>query len=353
MLVLFSGYGTFAPVTPGGQVFLVFFALIGIPASGLTLVYLADTALGCATRLFTMGTDKAKAAFVVFDSDGSGELDLEEFREALSSLSIDLTDLQFEQLVNEIDQDGSGEIDQDEFAAAVVTLHADLTEAAGRSNRLKIVVFVMTMWTVLGMVVFAVLENWKLQESFYFSFVTLATIGLGDFFPESRFGQYFLVVFITGGLGMLSVLLTLIEGLISDAEKARKLAFETAREAAIKKVKERDAAQLTRQQEQEVAKKSGDAPPKKTSAWGKLKSGVKFVAKRVRTNSIDDKKTNKNKKDEKASEKVPEKASEGNPMHNSSEVKQDGPDEMHKDEIKPSLSPKTSLRTWGAGDNFR
>ena len=104
------GYGTFAPKTIWGQIFVVFFAIIGIPFSGLTLVHLADAALTCVTRLFTMGSDKVQKAFNVFDTDGSGELDLEEFREAIKSLGIIVTDSQFQELVNEIDQDGSGEL---------------------------------------------------------------------------------------------------------------------------------------------------------------------------------------------------------------------------------------------------
>ena len=63
------GYGTFAPKTIWGQIFVVIFAIIGIPSSGLTLVHLADAALTCVTRLFTMGSDKVQKAFNVFDTE--------------------------------------------------------------------------------------------------------------------------------------------------------------------------------------------------------------------------------------------------------------------------------------------
>lgn len=65
-----SGYGTFAPKTLPGQIFLVLFSLIGIPLSGVTLVNLADNALAFVTKLFAnmMGSDTVQKAFDVFDT---------------------------------------------------------------------------------------------------------------------------------------------------------------------------------------------------------------------------------------------------------------------------------------------
>ena len=42
-----------------------------------------------------MGSDKVQKAFDAFDTDKSGELDLNEFREAINSLGMTLTDKQF------------------------------------------------------------------------------------------------------------------------------------------------------------------------------------------------------------------------------------------------------------------
>ena len=141
-------------------------------------------------------------------------------------------------------------------------LHADLTEAAGRGSRLKIIIFVISLWMLLGMVLFSFAEDWTLQTSFYFSFVTLATIGLGDFFPTTPLGQIYLVVFIAVGLGMLSVLLTLIEGFLKDAEKKRSAENEKVRQEAIEAKRFKEEA--------EVAKKL------KSSKWGVLKASMKF-----------------------------------------------------------------------------
>ena len=230
-----------------------------------------------------MGSDKVQKAFNVFDTDGSGELDLEEFREAIKSLGIIVTDSQFQDLVNEIDQDGSGEIDRDEFEEAVNSMHADLTEAAGRSERIKIVVLVVVVWAILGSVVFSFAENWEAQESFYFAFVTLATIGLGDFFPKTQFGKLYLIIFITFGLGLLSVLLTLIEGLITDAANAKKLVAEKKRQTILREKEEeekenRRAARQAAREGKIVEKSLPKKLPKKKSRWGSLRVGVRMFA---------------------------------------------------------------------------
>jgi hypothetical protein len=229
------GYGTFAPTTDGGRLFLVVYAIFGVPTAGITLVFVADRALHCVTICFHMGLghDKLNKAYNAFDIDGSGALDLSEFRDAVTSLGMDMTDAQFEELVTEVDADGSGTIDREEFAVAVTKLNADVTEAAGRSDRIKVVLIALFVWMGIGMAVFIAIEKWTFAEGIYFSFVTLTTIGLGDLFPKEWGGHVFLIFYAMIGLGELAVLLTLIEGLLSDWDKAGKIALAKARQAAV------------------------------------------------------------------------------------------------------------------------
>ena len=83
------------------RIFFIFFVMVGVPAAGITLVYVADRALNAVTKCFTMGQDKVKAAFDAFDTDGSGELDLDEFKQAIESLGMNLSDQQFNKLVSQ------------------------------------------------------------------------------------------------------------------------------------------------------------------------------------------------------------------------------------------------------------
>ena len=64
-------------------------------------------------------------------------------------------------------------------------------------------------------------------------YITLTTIGLGDFFPSTTAGRVGLVVFAMFGLGLLATVLELIEGLLIDAHKARLDQLEKRRKVAV------------------------------------------------------------------------------------------------------------------------
>jgi hypothetical protein len=227
------GYGTFAPTTDGGRAFLVIYAIVAIPTAGLTFVFLADRALFQATRCVTRNSDKITRAFDSLDSDHSGFLDLDEFRSALGILKIELTERQFLELINKIDANGDETIDREEFALSVEELSVDLTEIAGRGKRITVVLVSMCLWVSIGTLIFCYSENWSFGVGLYFSFVTLTTVGLGDYYPASVGGQFFLVLFALVGLGLLASLLTLVERFFQDAQKAKQIALEKARSAAV------------------------------------------------------------------------------------------------------------------------
>jgi len=224
------GYGTFAPSTLAGQMFLVVYALIGIPVTGLSLGYIAERALYVFTWLSQVGSDKAEEAFRQFDLDGSGELDEEEFREAVKILGFELKPTEFKKLWSEVDLDGGGTVDLAEFREAIRFMHADVTEAAGQKHKILITGCGLLLWIVIGWVYFSLVEHWRPDRAFYFIFVSLTTIGLGDFFPETIAGLFFLVFFAMIGLGLVAILLTLVESFMKDLEKTRAREMIEARE---------------------------------------------------------------------------------------------------------------------------
>ena len=81
-------------------------------------------------------------------------------------------------------------------------------------------------YLTLGAVIFSAWENWSFLEGFYFSFITLTTIGFGDYVPgdsvmsvESTDGQYRLlcsVVYVLLGLAVLSMSFNLIQEEVVD-----------------------------------------------------------------------------------------------------------------------------------------
>lgn len=55
----------------------------------------------------------------------------------------------------------------------------------------------------VGTVVFHFLENWSWLDSFYFSIITLTTIGYGDFSPQTEIGKIFTIMYIIVGVGVI------------------------------------------------------------------------------------------------------------------------------------------------------
>jgi Ca2+-binding EF-hand superfamily protein len=229
------GFGVVTVHTPAGQCFCVLYALLGIPAAGVCLTVMANVALERVSMLLSKGSDHVRSAFEQFDQDHSGTLDMHEMRLALVQLNIELDDYQFFDFVQSID-DGDGKITLGEFKAASARLHMDLEEIAARKKRLTAALIILGLWVALGTVVFYLSEGsnmdgcsvdgmvgtdpscagWTVYESLYFVFTSLTTIGFGDLFPNTKSAQIFLVAFCMIGLGILSILITLLQNRVHD-----------------------------------------------------------------------------------------------------------------------------------------
>jgi voltage-gated potassium channel len=60
----------------------------------------------------------------------------------------------------------------------------------------------------LGTVVYHLVEHFSWLNAYYFSVVTLATVGYGDLTPHTDFGKLFTTFYILTGVGILTTFIT-------------------------------------------------------------------------------------------------------------------------------------------------
>ena len=63
---------------------------------------------------------------------------------------------------------------------------------------------------VAGTVIFMFIEGFSPLDSFYFCFITLATIGYGDLSPSTDVGKLVTVIYSIAGLGIMAALISSI-----------------------------------------------------------------------------------------------------------------------------------------------
>lgn len=80
-------------------------------------------------------------------------------------------------------------------------------EVSKRAYRFLFAVAVLTLAT--GTVVYHLVEKMSWLNAYYFSVITLSTVGYGDITPHTAFGKLFTTFYIFGGVGIITSFITL------------------------------------------------------------------------------------------------------------------------------------------------
>ena len=93
---------------------------------------------------------------------------------------------------------------------------------AWRDPSFRLLAMLTMSLLLVGTWVFHRVEGWSYLDSFYFSAISLATVGYGDFTPHTAAGKLLTVFYIFAGFGLLVALLTLFaNALIQSVQDAR------------------------------------------------------------------------------------------------------------------------------------
>ena len=72
----------------------------------------------------------------------------------------------------------------------------------------KLIVMLAILTITSGTIVYHIAEHWSWLNSYYFSVVTLSTVGYGDFVPTTPFAKIFTTLYIFVGVGILTTFIT-------------------------------------------------------------------------------------------------------------------------------------------------
>jgi voltage-gated potassium channel Kch len=82
--------------------------------------------------------------------------------------------------------------------------------AAVRQPETRGLVYATLGIIALGTIFYSVVEGWRVIDAFYFTVVTLTTVGYGDLSPQTDAGKLFTIAYILVGLGILGGFVALI-----------------------------------------------------------------------------------------------------------------------------------------------
>jgi voltage-gated potassium channel len=87
------------------------------------------------------------------------------------------------------------------FLRAYGTLFRAIVAAFG-IPRVQALLLVCLLIALCQALVFRLVEGWRFLDAFYFSVVSMATVGYGDLTPETALGKIFAMAFLMIGIGV-------------------------------------------------------------------------------------------------------------------------------------------------------
>ncbi len=87
------------------------------------------------------------------------------------------------------------------------TQHMAIDEAREVIRQYRYIVFITVTVIATGSTFYHLVEGWRWLDAIYFSVISLATVGYGDFTPQTDAGKIFTMFYLVIGIGIFAALL--------------------------------------------------------------------------------------------------------------------------------------------------
>ncbi|XP_031787017.1 uncharacterized protein LOC100123552 isoform X5 [Nasonia vitripennis] len=222
------GYGHISPSTTTGRALTIVYAIFGIP---MFLIVLADFGKlftrgikflwAFVRRLYYTGSCRKVRRTVQMQEMMKGVqmvYDLATFRRPSQMTPEELQEIQRQQQTV-LSLDGNTQVQQQPESPSTPAMST--FEIDDEFNLpISVAITILVVYIFIGATVFNIFEDWTFFESFYFVFISMSTIGFGDFVPM-REPLYMMlsIVYLIFGLALTSMCINVVQVMLADQFK--------------------------------------------------------------------------------------------------------------------------------------
>lgn len=84
---------------------------------------------------------------------------------------------------------------------------------------ISVALFILVAYIFCGAVMYMVIEKWNFFEAFYFVFISMSTIGFGDYVPRDPIFMIGSIIYLVFGLALMSMCINVVQAKLSDTFK--------------------------------------------------------------------------------------------------------------------------------------
>ncbi|XP_047365639.1 uncharacterized protein LOC124955363 isoform X2 [Vespa velutina] len=218
------GYGHISPSTTTGRAITIVYAIFGIP---MFLILLADFG-----KLFTRGIKFLWAFVRRLYYTGScrkvrGTVPVQEVMKGVQ-LVYDLATFRRPSQMNPEDIE---EIQKQQNQQAVLNIDGNAPDTPGTPAMstfaiddefnlpISVAIFILLGYIFIGATLYNAWEQWGFFESFYFVFISMSTIGFGDYVPKHPMYMMCSIIYLVFGLALTSMCINVVQVMLSDSFK--------------------------------------------------------------------------------------------------------------------------------------